>query len=56
MPARPPAVELACALAQVAFDKKGAEIKILDVSDLHSLIECFVLVTALNGRHAQVMG
>lgn len=56
MSARPPAVELACALAQVAHDKKGGDIKILDVSGLHSLIECFVLVTALNGRHAQVMG
>ena len=56
MPARPQATELARALAQVAFDKKGAEIKLLDVSDLHSLIECFVLVTALNGRHAQVLG
>ncbi|MBL4848278.1 MAG: ribosome silencing factor [Planctomycetes bacterium] len=56
MTARPPAAELALKLAQVAYEKKGQEIKILDVSDLHSLIECFVLVTALNSRHAQVLG
>lgn len=56
MTARPETVQLAQSLAQVAFDKKAQDIKILDVSDLHSLIECFVLVTAMNGRHAQVLG
>jgi len=56
MPARPQALELAQELAQTAYDKKGDQITILDVSDLHSLIECFVLVTARNSRHAQVIG
>ena len=56
MPARTAAIDLARRLAQVVTHKKAQEVRILDVSELHSLIECFVLVTALNGRHAQVLG
>ncbi|MGE0711823.1 MAG: ribosome silencing factor [Planctomycetota bacterium] len=56
MAATPAALELAQTLAQLAESKKGQQIRILDVSALHSLIDCFVLVTAYNARHGLVIG
>ena len=47
--------ELACELAQLADKHKGEDIVILDVSDRHSLIDCFVLVTTRNSKHASVV-
>ena len=48
--------KLACELAQLAEKHKGGDIVVLDVSERHSLIDCFVLVTALNSKHASVIG
>jgi len=47
--------ELARNLAQIADKNKGEDITILDVSEQHSLIDCFVVVTARNAKHASVI-
>jgi len=47
---------LASTLAQIAWEKKGEDIVILDLRERHSLIDYFVVVTARNPRHGRVIG
>ena len=47
---------LAQELARIADLKKGEEIRILNLEGRHSLIDLFVIVTANNERHAQIIG
>lgn len=47
---------LATTLAQIAWDKKGEDLVILDLRERHSLIDYFVIVTARNARHGKVIG
>ena len=55
MAASPAAVALAQALAQTADNKKAEDIVVLDVSEQHSLIDCFVIATATSDKHARVV-
>ena len=50
------ALNLAREIAALADSKKAESIVVLDVSEQHSLIECFVLATAQGPRLAQVIG
>lgn len=43
----------ALTLAQAAFDKKGADIAILDLEGLSTLTDFFVVASASNGKQAQ---
>ncbi|RMG07175.1 MAG: ribosome silencing factor [Planctomycetota bacterium] len=45
----------ASSLARLAERHKGEDVVVLDVSELHSLIRCFVVVTARNERHAALI-
>ena len=45
--------DVALALAQAGFDKKGTDIAILDLEGLSSLADYFVLVSASNVKQAQ---
>ena len=47
---------LASTLAQIAWEKKGEDLVILDLRERHSLIDYFVVVTARNPRHGRVIG
>ena len=49
-------LELARNLARVADRHKGEDILILDVSKLHSLIDVFVVITAVGTKHAATIG
>ncbi len=49
-------LQLARDIADLADKHKGEDILILDVSGLHSLIDCFVIVTARSSKHASVIG
>jgi ribosome-associated protein len=49
-------LKLARELATLADKHKGEDILVLDVSGLHSLIDCFVIVTARSSKHASVIG
>ena len=44
------ALELACAAAQVADDKKGTDILVLDVAEILSIADAFVIASASNRR------
>jgi len=49
-------LRLAQKLAALADEHKGEDITILDVSELHSLIDCFVVITANGSKHASTIG
>lgn len=48
-------LDLAIALAGLAEKHKGEDIVILDVTGKHSLIDCFVVVTARSTKHASTI-
>jgi len=49
------ALELACKLARCADKHKAEDVVVLDVSNQHSLIDAFVVVTARNAKHAALI-
>ncbi len=49
-------IEFAQDLAQLAHDKQGTDITILDMSRSLGIADYFVIVTARNPRHAQALG
>lgn len=51
----PQSEELARELAQLASDKQGEDIAILDVCGPLAITDYFVVVTARNGRHARAL-
>ena len=48
-------LDLAAACARIAEDKKGKEIRILDMRKVFPMADYFVLVTGSNRRHIQTM-
>lgn len=50
------AIEFAQDLAQIAHDKQGTDIAILDMAQSLGIADYFVIVTARNPRHAQALG
>jgi ribosome-associated protein len=48
-------LEIARGLARLADTHKGEDIVILDVTGRHSLIDCFVVVSARNPKHAALI-
>lgn len=50
------AIEFAQDLAQIAHDKQGTDIVILDIAKALGIADYFVIVTARNPRHAQAIG
>ncbi|MBU0754156.1 MAG: ribosome silencing factor [Planctomycetes bacterium] len=49
------ALELAIACARVAEDRKGRDIKIIEVAEIMPLMDYFVLITGMNPRHIKGM-
>lgn len=49
------AKELASAIATELTDKKGLDIRVLDLSDLRSFTDYFVIATATSDRHAKTL-
>jgi len=51
----PTSAELAELAARVIDDRKGADISILDVSDLLQIVDVFVIATGMNRRQVQAL-
>ena len=47
------AKQLASAIAQELTDKRGLDIRVLDLSDIRSFTDYFVIASATSDRHAQ---
>jgi ribosome-associated protein len=50
------AIEFAQDLAQIAHDKQGTDIVLLDIAKSLGIADYFVIITARNPRHAQAIG
>lgn len=49
------AKQLATAIAQELTDKRGLDVRVLDLADLRSFTDYFVIVSATSDRHAQTL-